>query len=112
MCKHIDTLEQKRNALVALRESLYTVGLIVIGEALNEELSRHENFYEWLSEEFTEQGCKVCRDLAYTAPEFVSEEEIAWEHSLSRHLTLWGKPAPEEPAPWEVELLALAKKYK
>jgi hypothetical protein len=90
MCQHVDVLEQKRNALVALRESLGDLVLLEPMSPLSEELSRHENFYAHKSEMYQEDYCPVC-ESTWLSIVPVRETTRYWEDTLCDEVQQWRK---------------------
>ena len=87
MCEHISTLWKKRNAIVALRESL---GDILLRSPLSEELSRHENFYEYWADRYEDLGyTQCCESESYKAdPEKFNRY---WEQVMCKRVIDWRK---------------------
>jgi hypothetical protein len=89
MCVHTKALNLKRNAVVSVRKGLNVVGL----GPINQELSRQENFYDWMIDQWQEH-CPVCYDIVYQPPECWDEVEARWEWRICQDIAVWRKKVP------------------
>jgi hypothetical protein len=96
MCVHTTELTKKRNAVVCLRQGLLKSGILRGPfSPLSEELSRHENYYDWLLDQWQED-CPVCLDIAYSREQYpaaLRKIEKEWEDRVCEDLDIWGKKA-------------------
>lgn len=89
MCIHTRTLESKRNAVVCVRQGLNVVGL----GPVNQELSRQENFYDWMIDQW-EEDCPVCYEIVYSLPKDYAEIENRYEKRICKDIAIWRKKTP------------------
>jgi len=93
MCKHTRELTLKRNAVVCIRQGLWRVVDVNPFGPMSEELSRHENYYDWLIDQWEEE-CPVCCEIAYSDKQYPAawnEIEQKYEERICEDLKIWGK---------------------
>ena len=109
MCKHTETLLTMRNAVVSVREGLYRAKVDILPfSKLSEEISRQENFYDYLIDEYSEE-CWWCIKTSE-----VPVLNRAFIYHVSELLRLWRidqvkgiEPVEiKDLADWEKELLS------
>lgn len=97
MCKHTRELTLKRNAVVCLRQGLSDAGISIMKDifrtVVNEELARHENYYDSLIDRWEEE-CPVCFEIDYSDRQYPAawdEIEQRYEERVCEDLETWGK---------------------